>query len=121
MNMHSILGPRQSKYAKLVQFNIVQQFPCGVLQQMLDTIFPDVAQNFGQSTIQDHFLKINHYYFSNDEIAQARSMAKKLKTKNELWKQLSSLDAVTETASSEEELELLYAVIVIHKGKCQSC
>ena len=48
-------------------------------------------------------------------------MVKKLKTKNELWKQLSSLDAVTETASSEEELELLYAVIVIHKGKCQSC
>ena len=78
-------------------------------------------QNFGQSTIQDHFLKVNHYYFSSDEISQARSLAKKLKTKNELWKLLSSLDATTETTSSEEELELLYAVIAIHKVKCQSC
>lgn len=64
---------------------------------------------------------MNHYYFSSEEITQARSLAKKLKTKNELWKQLTSLDAITETTSSEEELELLYAVIAIHKAKCQSC
>ena len=101
-----------------MQFNIVQQFPCGVLQQILDTLFSETVQNFGQNTIQDHFLKVNHYYFSSDEISQARSVAKKLKVKNELWKQLNSLDAITEVTSSDEELELLYAVIVVHKSRC---